>query len=111
MDKLRQRFPHVLVLAYEPEGATADPRSYRARVAGRDNLTVTAEFVQHVRNAPVTPGERKLLAAAFEQARRAGSEPAVPGGTRSGEPGSAYGGEPGGPPGGEPDDPSGAEED
>jgi exonuclease SbcD len=74
MEKLRRRFPHVLVLAYEPEGATADPRSYRSRVAGRDDLAVTAEFVQHVRNAPVTPGERTLLAAAFEEVRRADGE-------------------------------------
>ena len=74
MDKLRRRFPHVLVLAYEPEGAAAGPRSYRARVAGRDDLAVTAEFVQHVRNEPVTPGERALLAAAFEEVRRADAE-------------------------------------
>lgn len=71
MDKLRRRFPHVLVLAYEPDGVTADARSYRARVAGRDDLEVTAEFIQHVRDAPVTPGERALLAAAFEDVRKA----------------------------------------
>jgi exonuclease SbcD len=107
MEKLRQRFPHILVLSHEPEGAAGDSRSYRARVAGRDNLAVAAEFVQHVRNAPVTPGERKLLAAALEEARRAGGEPAQPGGTRSGEPGGADGGGPDGLPGGQP----GAEED
>ena len=31
MDKLRSRFPHVLVLAFEPEGAASDDRGYRAR--------------------------------------------------------------------------------
>jgi DNA repair protein SbcD/Mre11 len=71
MEKLRRRFPHVLVLAYEPDGVTADARSYRARVAGRDDLEVTAEFIQHVRDAPVTQGERALLAAAFEDVRKA----------------------------------------
>jgi len=71
MEKLRARFPHVLVLAFDPEGAAAGERSYRARVAGRDDLTVAAEFVAHVRNSPVSPGERTLLAAAFEDARRA----------------------------------------
>lgn len=80
MDKLRQRFPHVLVLGFEPEGAAAEHRSYRARVAGRDDLTVAAEFVQHVRNTPVTPGERRLLTAAFEQARLADGEPESSGG-------------------------------
>jgi DNA repair protein SbcD/Mre11 len=81
MEKLRQRFPHVLVLAYEPEGGAADHRSYRAKVTGRDDLTVAAEFVAHVRHSPVTPGERALLTAAFEEARRtvAGEPPPQPG--------------------------------
>jgi DNA repair protein SbcD/Mre11 len=65
MDRLRRRFPHVLTLAFEPEGAVADERSYRARVAGRDDLSVAAEFIRHVRNTGPTPGERELLTAAF----------------------------------------------
>ena len=56
MDALRARFPHVLVLIFEPEGVTTDGRGYRDRVAGRDDLAVAAEFVQHVRGAPATPG-------------------------------------------------------
>jgi DNA repair protein SbcD/Mre11 len=71
MDQLRRRFPHVLVLAFEPEGREAGAASYRSRVAGRDDLAVAAEFVGHVRHRPVTEGERKLLAAAFDDARRA----------------------------------------
>ena len=69
MEKLRVRFPHILVLAFEPEGAGADARSYRARVAGRDDLTVATEFVAHVRSSPATRGERQLLAAALSEAR------------------------------------------
>ena len=69
MDALRARFPYILVLAYEPEGVVPDERGYRARVAGRDDLAVAAEFVQHVRNEPPSPGERRLLAEAFEAAR------------------------------------------
>jgi exonuclease SbcD len=69
MDALRARFPHVLVLAFEPEGAVPDRDGYRARVAGRDDLSIAAEFVQHVSGAPATPAERKLLADAFEAAR------------------------------------------
>ncbi len=81
MEKLRQRFPHVLVLAFEPDGGAEDHRSYRAKVTGRDDLTVAAEFVAHVRHRPVTPGERALLTAAFEDARRAatGEPPPAPG--------------------------------
>ena len=69
MDALRARFPYVLVLAFEPEGAGPDARSYTTRVAGRDDQAIAAEFVQHVRNAPATEGERRLLAAAFEAVR------------------------------------------
>jgi exonuclease SbcD len=71
MDALRARFPHILVLAFEPEGAVPDGRGYRARVAGRDDLAIAAEFVQHVRHAPATEGERRLLADAFEAVRTA----------------------------------------
>jgi DNA repair protein SbcD/Mre11 len=69
MDKLRSRFPHVLVLAFEPEGVLPDERGYRARVAGRDDLAVAAEFVSHVRHAPASATEQKLLRAAFEAVR------------------------------------------
>src|SRR5579859_348969 len=69
MDALRTRFPHILVLAFEPEGAVPDAGCYRARGAGRDDRAVAAEFVQHVRNAPATDGERRLLADAFEAVR------------------------------------------
>jgi exonuclease SbcD len=69
MDKLRSRFPHVLVLAFEPEGVVPGERGYRARVAGRDDLAVAAEFVSRVRPAPPSPAEQKLLRAAFEAVR------------------------------------------
>jgi DNA repair protein SbcD/Mre11 len=69
MDALRTRFPHILVLTFEPEGAVSDGRCYRARVAGRDDQAIAAEFVQHVRNAPATDGERRLLTEAFEAVR------------------------------------------
>jgi exonuclease SbcD len=69
MDALRARFPHILVLAHEPEGVVPDERGYRARVAGRDDLAVAAEFVRHVRNEPPSAGERQLLTEAFEAAR------------------------------------------
>jgi DNA repair protein SbcD/Mre11 len=69
MDALRARFPHVLVLTFEPEGAGSDHRGYRARVAGRDDLAVAAEFVRHVRNEPLTDTERQLLTSAFEAVR------------------------------------------
>jgi DNA repair protein SbcD/Mre11 len=69
MDALRARFPHVLVLAFEPEGAGPDRGGYRARVAGRDDESIAAEFVRHVSGAPATPAERRLLADAFQAVR------------------------------------------
>ena len=69
MDALRTRFPHVLVLAHQPEGAAPDARGYRARTAGRDDLFVAAEFVRHVGNAPPTAAEERLLASAFAAVR------------------------------------------
>ncbi len=69
MDRLRNRFPHILTLEFKPEGVTSDTRSYRERVQGRDDLAIAAEFVRHVRNAPVSEVEHELLTAAFESVR------------------------------------------
>ena len=69
MDALRGRFPHVLVLGFEPEGAVPDGRGYRARVAGRDDESIAAEFIRHVSSAPPTAGEERLLRSAFEAVR------------------------------------------
>jgi len=70
MDALRTRFPHILVLTFEPTPSREpDGRCYRARVAGRDDQAIAEEFVQHVKNAPATDGERRLLTEAFEAVR------------------------------------------
>jgi exonuclease SbcD len=69
MDRLRRRFPHILTLEFKPDGVTRDQRSYRERVKGRDDLTVAAEFVRHVRSTEATQLERELLAEAFTAAR------------------------------------------
>jgi DNA repair protein SbcD/Mre11 len=74
MDALRARFPHVLVLTFEPEGVVPDGRGYRARIAGRDDLAVAAEFVRHVRNDPATEGENELFNQAFEAVRTEAEE-------------------------------------
>ena len=70
MDTLRARFPHILVLTFEPTPSRESGAvSYQARVAGRDDQAIAEEFVQHVRNAPATDGERRLLTEAFRAAR------------------------------------------
>ena len=80
MERLRARFPHVLVLDWRPEGAVADDRTYGARVAGRDDLDVAVEFVRHVRGGGAAgnagaadEAERALLAQALEAGRLAGA--------------------------------------
>jgi exonuclease SbcD len=69
MDRLRKRFPHILTLEFKPDGVTADGRGYGARVKGRDDLAIAAEFIKHVRTAPATLGEHDLLTTAFEAVR------------------------------------------
>jgi exonuclease SbcD len=78
MARLRTRFPHVLVLDWQPEGAVADERTYGARVAGRSDLEVVTEFVRHVRGGGSTSEagaadehDRALLAQALEAGRLA----------------------------------------
>ena len=70
MDRLRRRFPHILTLEFKPEGLTADGRSYREKVRGRDDLTVATAFVTHVRGTPPTGAENALLSGAFEAVRQ-----------------------------------------
>ena len=75
MARLRSRFPHVLVLDWQPEGVVADERTYGARVAGRDDLEVVSEFVRHVRGGSAegeaTAQDRALLTQALEAGRLA----------------------------------------
>ena len=72
MDRLRARFPHILTLEFKPEGVTAPTRGATGRVKGRDDLTVAAEFVRHVRNTDATDPERGLLEDAFAAAKAEG---------------------------------------
>ena len=78
MQRLRTRFPNVLVLEWKPEGPVADERSYGARVADRSDLDVAAEFVRHVRGggaasaaAAADEAELALLRQALESGRLA----------------------------------------
>jgi len=71
MERLRARFPHVLVLWFAPEaGDGSAQRSYAARLRGRSDLQVADDFVAHVRSA-AEPAESGLLAEAFEAVRLA----------------------------------------
>jgi exonuclease SbcD len=70
MDRLRVRFPHTLMLAFEPAGARKDQAStYAERVRGRSDLDVALGFIEHVRHRPADDDERALLDAAFAAVR------------------------------------------
>lgn len=71
MVRLRRRFPHVLVLDWQPEGGLEDDRTYRARVRGRTDSEVAEGFVEHVRRTVVTEGERELLTTALSDGAKA----------------------------------------
>jgi hypothetical protein len=49
-------------------------RDYRSRVAGRDDLAIASEFVQHVRNTPATEAEVALLRCAFSSVPSPGED-------------------------------------
>ncbi|WP_426560391.1 exonuclease SbcCD subunit D [Angustibacter sp. McL0619] len=75
MERLRARFPHTLVLSFEPSGTDQGDLSYAQRVRGRSNLDVCCDFVEHVRAAgPASPGDRALLCEALEGGRAAADE-------------------------------------
>jgi len=69
MARLSRRFSHVLVLDWQPVDGTSDPRSYRARVAGRSDLEVAQAFIEHVRRTPPADSETALLEQALEAGR------------------------------------------
>jgi exonuclease SbcD len=69
MVRLRTRFPHTLVLTFEPEGGEQQPLSWSERVTGRDDAQVAAGFVADVRGAPADDQEMHLLRQAFDCCR------------------------------------------
>jgi exonuclease SbcD len=60
MERLRARFPHVLVLAFAPAGEPA-PSVVTAATRGRSDHQVTLDFVDAMRGAPAADDESALL--------------------------------------------------
>ncbi len=70
MERLRERFPHALVLGFAPVGAgPGDERSWTERVRGRNDTELAFDFVREVRGEPADEEEAGLLHAAFESCR------------------------------------------
>lgn len=70
MERLRRRFPHALVLGFEPDGGPDGARTWSDRVRERSELDIAGDFVAEVTDAPATAAERDLLHEAFEACRR-----------------------------------------
>lgn len=66
MARLRQRFPHAVVLLHEPPAASGPRSSYRERTRGLDDLDLACRFVTEMACTPPTPAERRDLVAALE---------------------------------------------
>ncbi len=64
--RVRDRFPHTLVVEHRPAGAAARARATAAVTSARDPLEVAAEFVEHVTGAPPSGAERDVLRRAYE---------------------------------------------
>ncbi|QWF24509.1 exonuclease SbcCD subunit D [Nocardioides sp. LMS-CY] len=65
MERLRARFPHTLVIGFEPAGA-APHGVPAARPQGRSDHLIALDFVTELRGAPATAAESALLQAATE---------------------------------------------
>jgi exonuclease SbcD len=67
MERLRRRFPHALVLAFDPRDQ-ASGLATTPRLSRRTAHEVALDFVAEVRGAPATPAESSLLRDACEAA-------------------------------------------
>ena len=77
MEQLRRRFPHTLVLQFDPQGAPVPVRSYTQRTVAESDLDVCCSFLGHVRGGQgPSEEERAVLAAGVEAVRvqRAGAD-------------------------------------
>ncbi|MEP7055205.1 MAG: exonuclease SbcCD subunit D [Actinomycetota bacterium] len=75
MSRVQRRFAHAVHLEWRPalDSAGAD-LSYRERVAGKDTLQISRDFVAHARGSAATPVEDALLVDAVERELRSADE-------------------------------------
>lgn len=69
MDRVRTRFPHVLILAFEPDGVARERGPVMPHVDGRSDLDVALGFVAEVRSLEATTEETLLLQLACDSCR------------------------------------------
>ncbi|MGW7444886.1 exonuclease SbcCD subunit D [Kitasatospora sp. NPDC054795] len=69
MERLRQRFPHVLKLTHAATGPCADDLPSRERMESLTDHEIALEFLRHVTQADATEPERDLLRRGIEHVR------------------------------------------
>jgi len=69
MERLRVRFPHTLLLEFDPEGARRERGPVLPQVRGRSDLDVALGFVSEVRDLEATTEEILLLQMACDSCR------------------------------------------
>jgi DNA repair protein SbcD/Mre11 len=72
MERLRAKWPHTLVLDFDPEGGLVTPESdLRALAQAADPVEICGLFVEYAGGAPADGAERLVLRDAVEAAQRA----------------------------------------
>jgi exonuclease SbcD len=70
MEQLRRRFPHAVVLAFDPQGTGARPAgTYAERLHGLGDAELLGRFVQDVRGSEASADEHALLGEALAAPR------------------------------------------
>jgi exonuclease SbcD len=70
MERLRRRFPHALVLGFDPEGgAPGEEGGWSERTTGRSDQDIACDFVTEVTGESIGQAERALLDEAFQHCR------------------------------------------
>jgi exonuclease SbcD len=69
MERLRQRFPHVLTIDFQNTGASADALPSREHLEGMTDHEVILSFLKHVTQADATDAEQELLREGIEKVR------------------------------------------
>jgi exonuclease SbcD len=76
MERLRERWPHVVALDFAPEGGLTGAEADLARLAtASDPVEICGHFVEYVAGAPPDEAQRAVLRDVVEAAQRAEDEP------------------------------------
>ncbi len=84
MERLREKWPHTIVLDFAPEGGLTGAEADLARLAAAsDPVEICGSFVEYVAGAPPDVAQRAVLREVVEAAQHASDDP---GGAAEGQP-------------------------